>query len=81
MKIFVYKNGISADSLIYSDNHEYINNDKTFVNDVYICYDELSNSENPNIHIYLKPFGKGPLYFLYNFITSSGISLPEIIIL
>ena len=58
MKIFVYKNGISADSLIYSDNHEYINNDKTFVNDVYICYDELSNSENPNIHIYLKPFGK-----------------------
>ena len=58
MKIFVYKNGISADSLIYSDNREYINNDKTFVNDVYICYDELSNSENPNIHIYLKPFGK-----------------------
>ena len=58
MKIFVYKNGVSADSLIYSDNHEYINNDKTFVNDVYICYDELSNSENPNIHIYLKPFGK-----------------------
>lgn len=58
MKIFVYKNGVSTDSLVYSTNHEYINNDKTFVNDVYICYDELSNSENPNIHIYLKPFGK-----------------------
>lgn len=58
MKIFVYKNGVITDSLIYSDTHEYINNDKTFVNDVYICYDELSNSENPHIHIYLKPFGK-----------------------